>query len=97
MWILPGTVTDTEGEESVEKIKGLIAENGGQVKSAELWARRTLSYPIQKNKDGAYYLAKFSMESDSTPAFERAVTSDQSIIRHLLVKDEPKKAATAES
>lgn len=98
MWILPGTVTDAEGEESVEKIKGLIADNGGEVKSAALWARRTLSYPIQKNREGAYYLARFSMESSSAPTLEQAVTSDQAIIRHLLVKDEAKKkTANAES
>lgn len=97
MWILPGTVTEAEGEESMEKIKGFISENGGEVKSVDLWARRSLSYPIQKNKDGAYYLAKFSMDAASAPSLERSVTADQAIIRHLLVKDEPKKAAAAES
>jgi small subunit ribosomal protein S6 len=98
MWILPGTMTEAEGEESVEKIKGLITTGGGEVKSAALWARRTLSYPIEKNREGAYYLAKFSMDSASTQELDRAVTADQSILRHLLVKDEAKKkTAAAES
>ena len=97
MWILPGTTSEADGEESMEKIKGLITDNGGEVKSAALWARRTLSYPIQKNREGAYYLAKFSIEAQGAQQLEKAVQTDQTIIRHLLVKDEPKKAVAAES
>jgi small subunit ribosomal protein S6 len=97
MWILPGTSTEAEGEESMEKMKGLITENGGELKSVALWGRRTLSYPIQKNREGAYYLAKFSIDGSATPAIDRALNADQSVIRHLLVKDEPKKAVEAES
>ena len=92
MWILPGVSTDTEGEESIERMKSLITDNGGEVKSAALWARRTLSYPIQKNREGAYYLAKFSVDTSAVPGISAAVEADQTVIRHLLITDESKKA-----
>ena len=97
MWILPGATSDEDGEKSVEAVSSLITENGGEIKSAALWGRRTLSYPIKKNSEGAYYLARFSIDASATPALSRAMEADQGILRHLIVKDEPKKVAAAES
>ena len=97
MWILPGTSSEEDGEKSVEVIKGLITGNGGKVASAALWGRRSLSYPIQKNSEGAYYLARFSIEPTATSTINRAMDADQGILRHLLVKEARKKAVKTES
>ncbi len=97
MWILPGTSSDEDGEKSLETVKSLITENGGEVSSAALWGRRSLSYPIKKNGEGAYYLARFSIEPKATSEINRAMEANQDVLRHLLVKEEPKKAAAAES
>ncbi len=97
MWILPGTSSEEDGEKSVETIKALITEDGGEVGSAALWGRRSLSYPIKKNSEGAYYLARFSIDSAAAPALNRAMDANQDVLRHLLVKEERKKPATTES
>ncbi len=97
MWILPGTSSDEDGEKSVETIKSLITENGGEVNSAAPWGRRSLSYPIKKNSEGAYYLARFSIDPAATPKLTGVMDADQDILRHLLIKEERKKAATTES
>lgn len=97
MWILPGTSSEEDGEKSVETVSTLIKDNGGEVKSAELWGRRTLSYPIKKNGEGAYYLAKFSIEPGATTEINRSMEANQGVLRHLLVKEAPKKAVQAES
>ncbi len=97
MWILPGTSSDEDGEKSIETVSSLITNNGGEISSAALWGRRSLSYPIKKNGEGAYYLAKFSIEPAATPEINRSMEADQGILRHLLVKEERKKAAQAES
>jgi small subunit ribosomal protein S6 len=91
MWLLPGSTTEAEGEESIERMKSLVTDRGGEVKSAALWARRTLSYPIQQNREGAYYLAKFSVDASAAPEINAAVEADQTVLRHILIKDEPKK------
>jgi small subunit ribosomal protein S6 len=97
MWILPGTSSEDEGEASVNTVKSLISENGGDVKSAELWARRTLSYLINKNSEGAYYLARFSVDAGAVPGIDRAMTADQTVLRHLVVLEERPKAVATES
>lgn len=97
MWILPGSVSDEDGEKSIDTVKSLVSDNGGDVKSAGLWARRTLSYPIKKNSEGAYYLARFSIEPAATPGIAKAMEANQDVLRHILVKEERKKAVEAES
>ncbi len=97
MWILPGATSDEDGEKSVETVKDLITKNGGEVASAALWGRRSMSYPIKKNGEGAYYLARFSIDGSATPEINRVMEADQSVLRHLLVREERKKAAATES
>lgn len=97
MWILPGTLPEEDCEKSVETVSGLITENGGELKSAGLWGRRTLSYPIKKNSEGAYYLARFSIDASVAPQLNRAMEADQGVLRHIIVKEERKKAVKAES
>jgi small subunit ribosomal protein S6 len=97
MWILPGTSSEDEGAASVSTVKSLVSENGGNVKSAELWARRTLSYPINKHSEGAYYLARFSADAAAVPVIDRAMTADQTVLRHLVVLEERPKAVATES
>ena len=93
MWLLPGDTADEAIEQSIESVKSSIGDAGGEVESAELWARRSLSYPIKKNTEAAYCLAKFSIDSRRAPDFDRAMRRDQSIIRYLVTRRQPEKVS----
>ena len=88
LWIIPGGASEGDGAASVERIKTLIKSRGGQEVSAEFWARRTLAFAIKGNKEGAYYIARFSMDGTKLPDFEKALLTDQTVIRYMLVKAE---------
>jgi small subunit ribosomal protein S6 len=86
MWILGANSTEADGQASVERLKTAVSARGGQVKSAEFWGRRTLAYPVKGSREGAYYVARFSVEGNQAPEIERAVYADQTVIRHVLVQ-----------
>ena len=91
MWILGAEADEAIGKASIESISSLVTQHSGEMIDAEPWGRRTLSYPIKKNKEASYFLAHFKLPQTETPAFERALNADQSIIRYLLViPDEPR-------
>ncbi len=96
MWILPGASSEDDGEKSMETVKDLITENGGDVKSVALWGRRSMSYPIKKHSEGAYYLARFSIDGAATPEINRVMEANQDVLRHLMVREERKKVAATE-
>jgi small subunit ribosomal protein S6 len=90
MWLLGADADKDAGDASVEKVTGLIKDGGGEVDNAALWGRRSLSYQIDKNKEGSYFLANFKLDSAATPTLERALDADQDVIRHILIRhDKP--------
>ncbi|MDP6667375.1 MAG: 30S ribosomal protein S6 [Dehalococcoidia bacterium] len=97
VWILGSDAGEEQGTESIEKITSLVAGVGGEISSTEAWGKRTLAYPIQKNNEGFYLQANFELDGPRAQELERALGADQSIIRHLLVRDEPKPVAEAEA
>ena len=90
VWILGGDAGEEQGAESVEKITSLVADAGGEVSGTDVWGKRTLAYPIQKNNEGYYLQANFELDGTRVQELARAIDADQSIIRHLLVREEPK-------
>jgi small subunit ribosomal protein S6 len=96
VWILGSDAGEEQGAESVEKITSLVTDAGGEVSGTDVWGKRTLAYPIQKNNEGYYLQANFAVDGTRAQELERAIDADQSIIRHLLVRDEPKPVAEAE-
>ena len=93
MWILGGETSEDDGETSVGTVSRLVEDSGGEVIHTELWGRRTLAYPIDKNVEGVYYLARFSIEPDSLSGVKDAIVADQAIIRHLLTRLENRDGA----
>ncbi len=88
VWILGGDVDEEQGTESIEKITSLVIDAGGEVTDTDVWGKRVLAYPIKKNSEGYYLQANFEIDGPQAQDFERAIYADQSIIRHLLVRDE---------
>lgn len=48
------------------------------------WGRRQLAYPISRRESGYYVVARFGVDSDVLPEYERAIKLDGGILRHLL-------------
>ena len=90
VWILGNDAGEEQGAESVEKIISLVTDAGGEVSGTDVWGKRTLAYPIQKNNEGYYLQANFELDVTKAQELERSIGADQSIIRHLLVRAEPK-------
>ncbi|HKW10512.1 MAG TPA: 30S ribosomal protein S6 [Gemmatimonadaceae bacterium] len=48
------------------------------------WGRRQLAFPIKRRESGYYVVARFGVESELLPEYERAIKLDDGILRHLL-------------
>lgn len=69
-----------------ERISDLIDSSGGQVLGEDLWGRRRLAYPIEKQREGYYVLLRFELEPPHLPELERMMALDSRIIRRLLIR-----------
>jgi small subunit ribosomal protein S6 len=93
MWILGGDASEDDGETVIGRVSALVEGGGGEVTSTEFWGRRTLAYPIGRQEEGLYYLARFKIESGALARVDNAMSADQSVLRHLITRLEAPEGA----
>nr|MBP8673332.1 30S ribosomal protein S6 [Synergistales bacterium] len=69
-------------DEVGELIKGI----GGEIVKVDLWGKRRLAYPIQKQEEGFYAVYAFNMEPSQVKELRRRVRLQSSVMRHMLVR-----------
>ncbi|UCD98967.1 MAG: 30S ribosomal protein S6 [Chloroflexota bacterium] len=88
MFIVHPEMDDTGVNEVVEKVKSWIADSGGKVDKVDLWGKRRLAYPIQKQIEGQYVLFNAQMEPAFCPELEHNLGLQENVMRYLLTADE---------
>lgn len=92
MILIAPTVTEEGLPAVVDRVAGLVTEQGGTVARYTYenpWGRRRLAYPIQNFNDAYYVLYYFTAPPAAIEELERLVRLDDVIIRHLIVKYDP--------
>ena len=72
----------------IEKVKGYIAADGGNVVKLDQWGMRRLMYPINKYKEGQYVFVTTQLEPTATAKVENRLKLNEDVIRYLLVRAE---------
>lgn len=88
IFILHPSLDEEAVKANVEKFKGVIENGGGVVDNVDNWGRRKLAYEISKVNEGYYTLINFSAESELPKELDRMFRISDSVIRHIIVKEE---------
>lgn len=86
VFIATPVLNDAQFKEVVDKFRGVITENGGQIVNEEDWGLRKLAYPIQKKSTGFYFLFQFEAEGDIVEKIETQYRREERVIRFLTFK-----------
>lgn len=74
----------------MEKVKGIIAQYGGRVLSESELGKRTLAYPIRKNRkkylEGVYKFVVFEGTCSTVENLDKLVKIDENVIRHIILR-----------
>ena len=84
--ILSPEATEEEITATIERVDGLITGGGGTVGEHNNWGLKRLAFPVQKFREGNYFLVKFSMDSSAVTEFNRSLKASEEIIRFLVTK-----------
>ena len=88
MFIVKNTIEDEKVEKLAESLKKLITDNKGKVIEFTEMGKRKLAYPIKKELTGTYYVMTVSASSDTIKEFDRKVSINENVLRHLILKKE---------
>lgn len=88
MFIFPLSMARENRDGVFDNVRSLIAKFDGVVKHIEVWAERTMTYEIKKNRDGAYVLCYFEAPAESIAKIERQVVISDEILRSMILTPE---------
>ncbi len=83
IFIMTPLLNDGQMQETVEKFKQVLKENGADIIHDENWGLRKLAYPIQKKSTGFYHLIEFTAPTNVVDILELAYRRDEKIVRFL--------------
>ncbi len=89
VYIFDTTLPDEAISERLERYNQLLTGDGqGEVTAVDMWGKRQLAYPIQKQTAGNYVVVQFRANTEALPEFERVLKLDEGLLRYLIVLHE---------
>ena len=83
VFILTPLLNEVQMQETVEKFRQVLKENGADIIHEENWGLRKLAYPIQKKSTGFYHLVEFKAPGTVIDALELVYRRDEKVVRFL--------------
>lgn len=89
---------EAELDKSLDVVKKLVADNGGEVKAEDNWGKKRLAYKIKGEDFAVYVLLNVMLPAAAPLKISNALNISEDVVRYLLVKvDEKARAALEEA
>ena len=82
VYVFDSQLEDTAINDRLGRFHSLLGDVGDL--QVNHWGRRQLAYPIKRRENGYFVVARFGVDSNVLPEYERAIKLDDGILRHLL-------------
>ena len=86
MFIVTPELDDEGTVDLLQRVEDYLKEANGEILTRDDWGMRRLAYPIQKQREGHYYLLQFTADSSKVKAFERRILLTNSILREIVIQ-----------
>lgn len=80
-----------------DRVKKIIADNGGKVTATDNWGKRKLAYSIKRNEHAVYVIYTVEMPGEGVQKLESTLNIVDEVIRFLITKPDLKAIAQAEA
>lgn len=84
--ILSTKLTDEKQKKVLVEVKKYITEAGGKGEEAKLFGKKTLAFPIKKEKEGFYYIINFQLSGKESAPLIAKLNLNEGILRYLVVR-----------
>lgn len=96
MFIVPGTLNETDAAAVQARALEFIAQYEGKVAVQYNMGRRKLAYIIKQQRHGYYMVVQFNANPDNVLEIDTKLRLDGEILRHLITKADPMTAEELE-
>jgi len=85
IFILTPVLSESQLEETNQKFKNILEEQGANVYHTEAWGMRKLAYPMNRKKNGHYFLFQFDGDPAIITKLETEFSRDENVMRYLTI------------
>ena len=86
MFIVTPELDDDGTVALLQSVEDYLKEADGEILTRDDWGVRRLAYPIQKQREGHYYLLQFTANPSKVKAFEHRILLTNSILREMVIQ-----------
>ena len=103
-YILDPVLEEEQQRARIDRFKGVVETQGGAVQNVDRWERRRLAYPLkvqregqmpERVREGYYVVMLFTGVPGVEAELARVLKLEERVLRHIIVKLEPKQAERA--
>jgi small subunit ribosomal protein S6 len=80
-----------------DRVKKIVADNGGSITATDNWGKRKLAYNIKGNEHAVYVFYTVEMPGEGVRKVESTLNITDEVIRFLITKPDLKAIAKAEA
>ncbi len=88
MFIVKATQEEDKIKSIADELQKLINKKPSKVIEFKEMGRKKLAYPIKKEVSGYYYVMTVEADHDTIKEFDRKVSINENVLRHLIIKIE---------
>ena len=88
MFIVKATLEDDKIKSVTDELQKLINLKPSKVIEFKDMGKKKLAYPIKKELSGCYYVMTVEATHDTIKEFDRKVSINEDVLRHLIIKVE---------
>jgi small subunit ribosomal protein S6 len=85
-FIVRSDIEESDLAAVIDRVKGLITDNGGEVTKLDMWGTRRLAYPINHIRDGQYIFMLTKLPPQAVTEIDRGLNLIEDVMRHLMVR-----------
>ena len=86
MFIVKATMEEDAIKKTSEDVQKLINKKPSKVTEFKEMGRKKLAYPIKKEVSGYYFVMTVEADHETIAEFDRKVSINENILRHLIIK-----------
>ena len=86
MIILHPSQDERTAATSLDKYLEIIRKDKGTVEKVDVWGKRHLAYPIEKQEEGVYIVVNLDCESESVQEMDRLLNLSDAVMRTKVLR-----------
>ena len=86
MIILHPTQDERTAATSLDKYLEIIRKDKGTVEKVDVWGKRHLAYPIEKQEEGVYIVVNLDCASESVQEMDRLLNLSDAVLRTKVLR-----------